>query len=174
MGAFSTLIKAGGIGVCFGGSLLWGTNITEKTVPSSCIGDASTHLKEGARNMIRVGVEPFLECSSRGDRRFSAFYAKVNGRSIEEQYQAAKVFSDGSTGLSWRAAKGRQATNMREVSRLYKALWRQYLMKNPELLEVLKSASGLSDVFGQTGSNCQALTLWELRSALPFKGVINE
>jgi len=59
--------------------------------------------------MIRYGSSPFLECSSRGDRRFSAFSARIRqrgNRSIEALYQAAKIFEDGSTGLSWRAAKG--------------------------------------------------------------------
>lgn len=27
--------------------------------------------------MIKVGFEPRLECSSRGDKRFSAFYARI-------------------------------------------------------------------------------------------------
>lgn len=52
--------------------------------------------------MVRHGEAPFLECSSRGDQRFSAFSARLRsqgGRSIEEVYQAAKVFEDGSTGL---------------------------------------------------------------------------
>lgn len=116
--------------------------------------------------MIRIGEPPYLECSYRGDKRFSAFYAKVNGKSIEDQYQAAKVFEDGSTGLSWKEAKGRKPINHDEVSKLYKDLWRQYLEKNYALLMGLKQASGLSDMFGQEGHNCQAITLWELRNEL--------
>ena len=53
--------------------------------------------------MIRHAAAPFLECSSRGERRLSAFAARIHGRgnrSIENIYQAAKVFADGSTGLS--------------------------------------------------------------------------
>jgi hypothetical protein len=53
--------------------------------------------------MIQHGTAPFLECSSRGDRRFSAFAARIKSRgnkSIEEIYQAAKRFEDGSTGLT--------------------------------------------------------------------------
>ena len=41
--------------------------------------------------MLSVGSPPFLECSSRGDVRFSSFYARpksLNGSSIEEAYQA--------------------------------------------------------------------------------------
>jgi len=114
--------------------------------------------------MIKHGKAPFLECSSKGDRRFSAFYARVNGRSIEEQYQAAKRFEDGSTSLLWREAKGRNAVNQEEVCALYERLWRQYITENPELLQVLVNASGLSDVFGQEGHMCQATVLWNIRN----------
>ncbi len=61
--------------------------------------------------MIQHGAAPFLECSSRGDRRFSAFAARIKRRankSIEEIYQGAKRFEDGSTGLTWREAKGKR------------------------------------------------------------------
>lgn len=118
--------------------------------------------------MIRHGVAPFLECSSRGDRRFSAFYARIRGRgnrTIEEVYQGAKVFSDGSTGLSWRAAKGRRAENQHEVAQLYSRLWDEYMAENPQFLPILRHASGLSDVFGRPGSCCQATELWRIRGS---------
>lgn len=114
--------------------------------------------------MIRHGKAPFLECSSRGDKRFSAFFARVDGRTIEEQYQAAKVFADGSTGLPWRQAKGRQAVNQKEVAALYARLWDCYIEQHKELLAVLKKASGLSDMFGQPGHVCQATELWRIRN----------
>jgi hypothetical protein len=121
--------------------------------------------------MIRIGDHPYLECSSKGDKRFSAFYAKVNGKSIEVLYQAAKVFLDGSMDLTWRQVKrkqknGRRPINMNEVNKLYKALWRTYLLNNPSYILILKRAIGLSDIFGQEGHNCQAITLWELRNEL--------
>ena len=112
--------------------------------------------------MVRIGESPYYECSSRGDRRFSAFSAKVGGETIEAQYQAAKILADGRTGLTWREAKGKRAVNSAEVAELYKALWRRYLEDNPDLLLILKDQSGLSDVFGQQGHQCQAITLWEL------------
>jgi len=115
--------------------------------------------------MLSHGNPPYLECSGKGDRRFSAFYARVNGRTIEEQYQAAKVFEDGSTGLDWRRAKGRKAVNQEEVAELYSQLWDKYISEHPELLEVLKAASGLSDIFGQKGHCCQATELWRIRNA---------
>lgn len=113
--------------------------------------------------MIRHGSPPYLECSSKGDKRFSAFYAIINGKSIEERYQAFKVFEDGSTGLSWKEAKGRKAVNQEQASKYYSFLWDLYIKKNPDLLPILVSASGLSDMFGQEGQCCQATELWRIR-----------
>jgi hypothetical protein len=114
--------------------------------------------------MIKHGIAPMMECSSKGDKRFSAFYARVNGKSIEDQYQAAKTFNDGSTGLSWRGAKGRRAVNQPECAALYTRLWQQYIAEHPELMVVLQQASGLSDIFGQAGHCCQATELWNIRN----------
>lgn len=113
--------------------------------------------------MIRHGEPPYLECSSKGDKRFSAFYARVNGKSIEETYQAAKVFEDGSTGLTWKEAKGKRAINMEQCKSLYSELWNQYIYENRHLLKLLKEATGLSDMFGQKGHCCQATELWRIR-----------
>ena len=117
--------------------------------------------------MIRVGDPPYLECSSRGDKRFSAFYARpriLGGKSIEEAYQAMKVFADGTTGLTWREAKGRQALNHEACAAAYIVWWRAWV-EEQILLPVLKAASGLSDTFGQPGHVCQATVLWDLRNA---------
>ncbi len=116
--------------------------------------------------MITYGKAPYLECSSRGDPRFSAFCAKVGPgkKSIEEQYQAFKVFEDGSTGRSWKQAKGKKAKNQKEAQIFYSALWDEYIKENPDLLEILKRASGLSDMFGQSGHCCQATELWRIRN----------
>lgn len=119
--------------------------------------------------MIRIGIPPYLECSTKGDKRFSAFCARLKARgnkSIEEIYQAAKIFEDGSTGLSWRQAKGRKPINIKEVAILYSQLWDEYINENPELLKVLKLATGLSDIFGQEifPSQCQAIELWRIRN----------
>lgn len=114
--------------------------------------------------MMQYGIFPFLECSSHGDRRFSAFYALVNGKSIEEQYQAAKVFAGGTTGLHWRQAKGKKAVNATECKALYESLWRRYISEHPALLEVLKAAPGLSDLFARPGCVNQAEVLWSIRN----------
>lgn len=114
--------------------------------------------------MVRHGVAPFLECSSRGEKRLSAFYAVVNGKSIEDQYQAAKVFVGGRTGLSWHQAKGLRPVNVAECRALYSALWDSYIAEHPELLFLIRNASGLSDMFGQPGHACQATELWRIRN----------
>jgi hypothetical protein len=121
--------------------------------------------------MIQHGTPPYKECSSRGDKRFSAFYTRLRwhgGKSIEEIYQAAKKFCVNGvvvSGLSWREAKGREAINQKEVAALYSDLWDDYIAENPDLLPVLREASGLQDIFGQEGHVCQATELWRIRNA---------
>lgn len=116
--------------------------------------------------MIRHGQAPFLECSTKGDKRFSAFCARIKSRenkSIEVIYQAAKIFANGDTGLSWREAKGRRAINQEECAKLYSILWDEYIEENPALLDILKLYPGLQDTFGQPGHCCQATELWRIR-----------
>ncbi len=123
--------------------------------------------------MIKHGCEPFLECSTKGDKRFSAFCARIRGRgmkSIEEIYQAAKIFEDGSTGMTWKEAKGRQAVNADELAIMYSQLWDEYIDENPHLLEVLRIVSGVSDMFGQRGHVCQATELWRIK--FKFSGFV--
>lgn len=118
--------------------------------------------------MIKHGKSPYLECSSKGDKRFSAFYAMVNkygNFSIEELYQAFKVFENGETNLNWRQAKGRTPINIEECNKFYSHLWDTYIEENPELLETLKDSNGLSDMFGQEGHVCQATELWRIRNS---------
>lgn len=116
--------------------------------------------------MLSFGKEPFLECSSKGDRRFSAFYARVEGKSIEEQYQAFKIFEDGSSGLSWKQAKGKKPVNIKEARKLYSKLWDKYFQENSELLEVIKKYNGFTDIFGQKGHACQAEEVYRIRMPL--------
>ena len=114
--------------------------------------------------MIRIGNPPYLEVSSKGDRRFSALYARIGSRnfdSIEQLYQSKKLF-DGKPADDWRAAKGKKADNQEECNTFYVQLWREYLQENPHLIEIVKSSTGLSDMFGQEGHMCQAIVLWQL------------
>lgn len=128
--------------------------------------------------MISHGSAPFLECSSRGDKRFSAFYARVKsrgGKSIEEIYQASKIFEGEQTGLDWRSAKGRSAINVDDCIKLYAILWDEFMAENPHLLPVIQQATGLSDRFGVKGHCCQATELWRIRNAsLGIVGVASE
>jgi len=117
--------------------------------------------------MIKHGEPPYLECSSRGEKRLSAFHARVkarDGKTIEAIYQAAKVFADGSTGKMWQDAKGKEPVNKEECHQLYAQLWDEYMAENPPLVEMIVRASGLSDMFGQEGHACQATELWRIRS----------
>jgi len=116
--------------------------------------------------MLRRGTAPYLECSTRGDRRFSAFHARpttLKGRSIEEAYQAMKILPDGRTNLSWREAKGHRAVNHADCVTAYTLWWREWVSEQ-NLMPVLIAASGLSDMFGREGSVCQADVLWTLRN----------
>lgn len=109
-----------------------------------------------------------LECSSKGDRRFSAFYAKVivDGRfdSIENHYQLAKRFGD-EVPKTWRDAKGRKPTHfevegkkypVEKLTAFYDLLWFNYLENNPDLVEVLLRYDGYHDSFARKGANNQA------------------
>lgn len=116
--------------------------------------------------MFKIGKAPYYECSSKGDKRFSAFWARIKGRggkSIEEIYQAAKVLEDGSTNLTWRQAKGKKAVNKSEVRKLYSQLWDEYMDENPKFINVIMDQSGLSDIYGKKGNACQADELWRIR-----------
>lgn len=129
--------------------------------------------------MIRHGFAPFMECSTRGDRRFSAFCAKIKFRgnkSIEELYQAYKKFEDGETGLDWKRVKEKQSAgirvvNMDQAHAFYRKLWQEFMAEHPELEQDLLQASGLSDMFGQPGRACQATELWRIRSSLMLQSI---
>lgn len=116
--------------------------------------------------MIRHGEPPYLECSSAGDKRFSAYFARIwrlGNKSIEELYQAKKMFKDGSTGLPIDEARGLRPVNEMECREYYSRLWDLYIHENLHLLKVLEKASGLSDKFGKPGHCCQATELWRIR-----------
>jgi hypothetical protein len=115
--------------------------------------------------MVRFGREPFLECSSKGDKRFSALYARIRWRknmTIEELYQRRKIFEDGSTALSFKEAKGRKPINIIDCRQWYSQLWREYFDENPELLLEISQYNGFSDIFGQQGSACQAEEIYNI------------
>ena len=104
-----------------------------------------------------------LECSSRGDKRFSAFYArlkKYNNQSIETIYQNSKRTKDGKI-----PGKGKKVDYMLWegkkytpdcLSGLYEYLWKVYFKENPNLLEYAKQFDEFTDMFRGHCINCQA------------------
>ena len=100
-----------------------------------------------------------LECSIRGDRRFSSLFAKVaiNGkeRSIEEWFQDAKRTADGK-----KAGKGKPFDYIvdpftgdklpgKEAQWMYRGLWITYFAKNPELVEYAEQFDEFTNCFNK-------------------------
>ena len=106
-----------------------------------------------------------LECSSKGDKRFSALYAKVffNGKfdSIENHYQNCKRKYNNK-----QVKKGEKPDyiiicnhklSINYLSPFYKYLWFIYLEKNKELVNYASSFDGFTDKFkGKKTINSQA------------------
>ena len=100
-----------------------------------------------------------LECSSQGDRRFSALYAQVSvcahTQSIETHYQLAKRF--GTTApRTPRDAKGRKPTHFQVQTvtfplalgpAWYDLLWAKYLDQHPELVTYAQTFDDFHDRF---------------------------
>ena len=109
------------------------------------------------------------ECSSLGDKRFSALYAKLDGnRTIEQIYQCdIKAYDVG--GTNWKLGKGKPSLNQYpgdQQYELYKSLWRIYLLSKPGILADLLNAATehdhcLTDRFA-TGQINQARALAEI------------
>ena len=97
--------------------------------------------------MLKFGSEPYLECS--GDKRFSDARL-IDGDSIEEKYQARKVF--GSKDI--------------EVRKYYSILWNVYFKQHPGLYDVIRGYNGFSDISGQEGDVCPAEEIYRIRMAL--------
>ena len=108
------------------------------------------------------------ECSSHGDPRFSALYARLaDGRTIEEAYQL-DVKGYRSLGSNWRLGKGKPplvAQSHAVLWAAYRALWGTYLAENPQLIEALREHTVLTDKFARTPVS-QARALAELMNEL--------
>lgn len=109
------------------------------------------------------------EVSSKGDRRFSAFYARLgDGRTIEAHYQCdVKGYQPG--GADWRLGKGKPPLRTGvDLLAEYVALWREWAAMNPSLLEELRCYPVLSDRFATTPVNqAHALALILNETATP-------
>lgn len=79
------------------------------------------------------------EVSSHGDKRFSALYARLkDGRTIEEAYQL-DVKGYRAISNSWKIGKGRPPLDKtKDLWTEYLALWKQWALENPELIEDLR------------------------------------
>lgn len=110
-----------------------------------------------------------LECSSQGDKRFSALYAKLKVDdkidTIENWYQLAKRFGDSPPPKTWREAKGKRPTHiewkgkkyeLQYLTLFYNHLWELYLDQNPELHKVLLEYDEFTDMFSKPWMNSQA------------------
>lgn len=107
------------------------------------------------------------ECSSIGDKRFSALHATMSdGRTLEMHYQCdVKGFNPG--GENWREGKGKPPLDSsKDLWKEYLALWETWAKDHPDLMKELKEKVVehdyyLSDVFA-TSDISQARALAEL------------
>jgi len=113
-----------------------------------------------------------LECSSKGDKRFSAFYAKVkvNNKisSIEEIYQLSKIqIVNGVIKCFYniKDVKGKKVDGFVVNGKIYEAkyltqwynlLWVKYLDNNKDLVKYASEFDSFSDMFRGKAINCQA------------------
>lgn len=104
------------------------------------------------------------ECSSIGDKKFSAFYAKINGRTIEDLYQ-----TDCKGFRTIKEGKGKPTLNGQGYDQLWKeylGLWRQWALENEDdlfelALLAIDNGYMVRDSFANTSNN-QARALAEI------------
>lgn len=127
-------------------------------------------------------VKPFREAeggyevSSKGDKRFSALFAKLSdGYTIEEHYQL-RIKGWGTLGVDhWKLGKGKPPKGTWEGNDLYRAyltLWKQWASENPALIEELRhhaeqEDNTLSDCFAHGRAINQARALAEILNYTP-------
>ena len=78
------------------------------------------------------------ECSSKGDKRFSALFAVMpDGRTIEQHYQCdVKGYQPG--GTNWRLVKDKPPLNPSiDLWKEYLSLWEIWANNHPELIDEL-------------------------------------
>ena len=127
--------------------------------------------------MKRYGNPPYLECSTRGDKRFCALHARIKkrgGKVIEFLYQSYKKFDrfpyvkseiDPENTIEWVTNIGLEASNQAECDKFYAKLWDEYIGEHPELYEILQNSTGFSDIFGVPGKKSAAEQLWRIKNA---------
>jgi len=103
------------------------------------------------KRVVKRG-EPYFECSSRGNKHYSALYAKIDNKSIEEIYQLDIKGYRGKVD-HWTKAKGKPTLNDNEdtLYEEYIKLWQTYFKKHDDLyMNILEKAKGkiITDMFG--------------------------
>lgn len=133
-----------------------------------------------------------LECHSRGDLRFSPFGARVTvdlvNRTIEDHYQAAKVFEGSVQARDWRHARELKKSGARQIGwkicgmffhtkedpaaprltfdltdmgiQFYILLWLKYMQDEPHLIAYAAQFDEFRDPFAGSFPFCQA-RVWE-------------
>lgn len=99
------------------------------------------------------------QCSSKGDMRYSAFFARLeDGRSIEQHYNCdIKGYDPG--GTNWKLGKGKPPKDKSiDLWEEYLKLWRRWVELNPHLLEELYhitklTNNTLTDMFASSENN---------------------
>lgn len=115
--------------------------------------------------MARIGTAPYLDCSSKGDKRFSSFYARIKchqNQTIEVLYQSFKIFPSGSKNYAVQNRNGVVPVNLVEAMEFYRQLWCIYFNENPQLVRTLLASTGLFDPYG----GFQSEVLWSIRTRL--------
>jgi hypothetical protein len=105
-----------------------------------------------------------LECHSKGDKRYSAFYARLQcGRTVEDLYQSAKRnLQHQSIGKGQRPTflviGGKELLCDSDLRHeFYLMLWYLYFVENPLLLVEARGYSGFRDQFAWSGEAITAL-----------------
>lgn len=99
------------------------------------------------------------EVSSKGDKRYSAFWARLkDGRTIEQVFQCdVKGYDPG--GTNWKLGKGKPPLDKNvDLWEKYLELWREWASIHPELIEELRVVVclknfTLTDMFASTSVN---------------------
>lgn len=128
------------------GRLLLNYNINTPVVATVNKTDPEANLKQDKFTWARTSPQGY-EVSSKGDKRFSAFHAKLNtGETVEQAYQKAKGTS-----------KGKPAADPNfDYWGTYLGLWREWAKSNAPLMsELWDKAKGkiLTDQFANTENN---------------------
>ena len=113
------------------------------------------------------------EVSSKGDKRFSAFFARMpDGRTIEQWYQCdVKGYDPG--GTDWKLGKGKPSLHgfsKEEQYALYLSLWKMWALNNIELVHELHTK--LKESGKNTLTDCFAST--EINQARALSQLLNE